>query len=186
MRASYLVNQILIAMPALEDPNFSRSVTYLCQHDSDGAMGIGISKPANFRLIEVLEQMRINTELPNVAAQPVFIGGPVQTDRGFVLHEPCGEFQSSMQLHGGLCLTTSRDLLEMIAHGEGPKNYLVALGYAGWGEGQLEQEMLDNSWLSAPANREIIFSIPVENRWQRATEILGVNWKIMANYAGHA
>jgi putative transcriptional regulator len=186
MHSHYLANQMLIAMPALEDPNFSRSVTYLCQHDHEGAMGIGISKPASFRLIEVLEQMRINTALPEVAAQPVFLGGPVQTDRGFVLHEPCGEFQSSMQLRGGLCLTTSRDLLEAIAGGRGPRHYLVALGYSGWGEGQLEQEILENSWLSAPMNREILFSVPIENRWQRATELLGVNWHTMPNYVGHA
>jgi putative transcriptional regulator len=183
---TFLANQMLIAMPALEDPNFSRSVTYMCQHDAAGAMGIGVSRVANFRLIEVLEQMQINTALPEVAAQPVFLGGPVQNDRGFVLHEPCGEYLSSLRLRGGLCLTTSRDLLEAIAEGEGPKRYLVALGYSGWSEGQLEAELSQNSWLNAPVSRELLFSTPIEQRWQRAAQLLGVSWHAMAGYVGHA
>ena len=183
---TYLDNQMLIAMPAMDDPNFSRSVTYMCQHDADGAMGIGVSRSANFRLIEVLEQMKISTALPEVAAQPVFLGGPVQNDRGFVLHEPCGVFLSSMQLRGGLCLTTSRDLLEAIAEGEGPRHYLVALGFSGWGEGQLEAEILQNSWLNAPVSHELMFSTPIEQRWQKAAALMGVNWHAVADYVGHA
>ena len=183
---TYLANQMLIAMPTMDDPNFSRSVTYMCQHDAEGAMGIGVSRCANFRLIEVLEQMKISTALPEVAAQPVFLGGPVQNDRGFVLHEPCGDFLSSMRLRGGLCLTTSRDLLEAIAQGEGPRHYLVALGFSGWGEGQLEAEILQNSWLNAPVSRELMFSTPIEQRWQKAAALMGVNWHAVAGYVGHA
>jgi putative transcriptional regulator len=183
---TFLANQMLIAMPAMHDPNFSRSVTYMCQHDAEGAMGIGIARAAHFRLIEVLEQMNIATNLPEVAAQPVFLGGPVQNDRGFVLHEPCGEFLSSMRLTGGLCLTTSRDLLEAIAVGEGPRRYLVALGYSGWDEGQLENEISQNSWLNAPVSRELLFSTPIEERWDRAAALMGVNWHAVAGYVGHA
>lgn len=181
-----LANQLLVAMPNLDDPDFSRSVNYMCQHDAEGALAIGVSRVAHFRLIEVLEQMHINTSLPDVAAQPVFIGGPVQNDRGFVLHEPCGEFLGSLRLRGGLCLTTSRDLLEAIAEGEGPRRYLVALGFAGWSGGQLEQEISQNAWLTTPANHEILFSTPIEQRWNRAAALLGVNWQAMSSFVGHA
>ncbi len=183
---NFLANQLLIAMPALDDPNFARSVTYLCQHDDEGAMGISISKPASFQLNEVLNQMHIQTSIEDIASQPVFLGGPVQSDRGFVLHEECGAWFSSVRLPSGLCLTTSRDLLEAIAEGQGPKRFLVALGYAGWGEGQLEQEILQNSWLNAPLDQEILFSVPAELRWQRATDLVGVKWQHLTGYAGHA
>jgi putative transcriptional regulator len=180
------VHQLLVAMPTLGDPHFSRSVTYVCQHDSQGAMGIGVSRAAHISLIEVLDQMHITTGIPDIAAQPVFIGGPVQNDRGFVLHEPGEPWLSSFQIRGGLCLTTSRDVLEAIAEGRGPRRYLVALGYAGWGEGQLEAEMLQNSWITTPYSRELLFKAPIAERWDRAGALLGVRWQAMADYAGHA
>lgn len=186
LQPSYLNNQLLIAMPAMQDPQFARSVTYVCQHDDGGAMGIGVSRVAHFQLIEILEQMKIHTSLPQVAAQPVFLGGPVHTDRGFVLHEPVGEWASSFRVCEQLCLTTSRDLLEAIAIGEGPRRYLVALGYAGWEEGQLENELKQNAWLTAPAHRELLFSTPTDQRWQRAAQLLGVNLSNLTDYAGHA
>jgi putative transcriptional regulator len=187
MTAQSYTHHLLIAMPMLGDPHFARSVTYLCQHDEAGAMGIAINRVAHIGLVEVLDQMGIQTALPQVAAQPVFIGGPVHSDRGFVLHEPCGPWLSSFQIRGGLCLTTSRDVLEAIAEGTGPQRYLVALGYAGWDEGQLESEILQNTWLTAPYNRDLIFKTPIEQRWQHAGNLVGVrSWPTVTDYVGHA
>jgi putative transcriptional regulator len=183
---SFFAGQLLIAMPCLQDPSFSRSVTYLCQHTQQGAMGIGISKAANLRLIDVLEQMNIETDLPEVASQPVMLGGPVHNDRGFVLHEAGENYDSTWQLSDTLSLTSSKDLLEAIAVGQGPRRYLVALGYSGWSEGQLEEEFAQNSWLTAPFDRDLVFTTPLENRWQRAAALSGVNITQMANYVGHA
>jgi putative transcriptional regulator len=183
---SFFAGQLLIAMPCLQDPSFSRSVTYMCQHTQQGAMGIGISKPANLRLIDVLEQMDIATDLPEVASQPVMLGGPVHNDRGFVLHEAGENYDSTWQLSDTLSLTSSKDLLEAIAAGQGPRRYLVALGYSGWSEGQLEEEFAQNAWLTAPFNPDLVFATPLENRWHRAAALSGVNINRIANYVGHA
>lgn len=182
----YLANQLLIAMPGLDDPNFARSVTLLCQHSAEGALGIVINRLSDLTLGELLEQMKISTELLTVAQMPVYLGGPVQTDRGFVLHEPAGVFHSSLQVSDSIHLTTSRDVLEAMAMGQGPRKALVALGYAGWGEGQLEQELLANSWLNVAAQAQILFQTPMDDRWAQSMALTGVDLTRLSPFAGHA
>lgn len=184
--AHYLANHLLIAMPALADPNFARGVTFLCQHNAEGALGIVVNRLSQFNLGDVLEQMDIHTDLTLLARSPVYSGGPVQMDRGFVLHEPCGQFDSSFRISDELCVTTSRDVLAAMAAGTGPRQSLVALGYAGWAAGQLEEEIRDNAWLSVPANPSILFDTPVEQRWQAAARLAGIDVRLMTDYAGHA
>jgi len=185
MSSSNFTNHFLIAMPALEDPNFFHSVTYICEHNDQGAMGIVINHPTDLSLGTVLEHMEIEAD-EAAAAVPVYHGGPVQTDRGFVLHQPPGQWSSSMAVAEGVQVTTSRDILEALARHEGPQDYLVALGYAGWGEGQLEQEIADNAWLTTPADPDILFRLPVEQRWQAAAARLGVDLSLLSGDAGHA
>ncbi|MGE0485135.1 MAG: YqgE/AlgH family protein [Gammaproteobacteria bacterium] len=180
-----LTNHFLIAMPTLEDPNFSRTVTYVCAHTAEGAMGIVINRPLEFTLGEVLEQMEMNNTDAAVAARPVFQGGPVHTDRGFVLHRPLGEWSSTVAVTDEVGLATSRDILEAVADGSGPADCLVALGYAGWGAGQLEQEMADNAWLSGPADPELIFDTPVDQRWTAAARRIGVDLDALSRDVGH-
>ncbi|MFT4580559.1 MAG: putative transcriptional regulator [Gammaproteobacteria bacterium] len=181
-----LTNHFLIAMPSLNDPNFSNTVTYLCAHNDEGAMGIVINRPLEMELSEVFQQMNIEFGLSDADKQPVYLGGPVHRDRGFVIHHPATKWESSIQVTNELAVSTSRDILEAIGAGTGPRESLVALGYAGWGAGQLEQEMSQNSWLSGPASLEIIFSTPAELRWQRAAEQMGVNMASMSPDVGHA
>lgn len=173
-------------MPALEDPNFSRSVTLLCQHNAEGAMGLVLNRAADLTLGELLEQMQISTQDASLAATPVLLGGPVNTERGFVLHTPAADYHSSMHLADGLVLTTSRDVLEAMAIGAGPEHALVALGYAGWSAGQLEQELLDNAWLTSPAPQQLLFHTPLEQRWAQAVALAGVDPLRLSRFAGHA
>jgi len=182
---SDLSNHFLIAMPGLEDANFYRTVTYICEHNAQGAMGIVINRPLDISLGDILEQMEI-TASPDASKQAVFSGGPVQTERGFVLHSPDGDWESTLKVTPEISITTSRDILEAIADNKGPEQSLVALGYAGWGEGQLEEEMSANAWLSGPADSQIIFDLPSEERWQAAAQILGVDMNLMSGDAGHA
>lgn len=182
---SDLSNHFLIAMPGLEDANFYRTVTYICEHNAQGAMGIVINRPLDISLGDILEQMEI-TASPDTSKQAVFSGGPVQTERGFVLHSPDGDWESTLKVTPEISITTSRDILEAIADNKGPEQSLVALGYAGWGEGQLEEEMSANAWLSGPADSQIIFDLPSEERWQAAAQILGVDMNLMSGDAGHA
>jgi len=182
---SDLSNHFLIAMPSLEDANFYRTVTYICEHNAQGAMGIVINRPLDISLGDILEQMEI-TSSPDTSKQAVFSGGPVQTERGFVLHSPDGDWESTLKVTPEISITTSRDILEAIADNKGPEQSLVALGYAGWGEGQLEEEMSANAWLSGPADSQIIFNLPSEERWQAAAQILGVDMNLMSGDAGHA
>lgn len=186
LTASYLANNLLIAMPGLEDPNFSRGVTFLCQHNADGAMGIVVNRLSQFTLGEVLEQMNISTRIPGLAERPVYAGGPVQVDRGFVVHEPVAGFDSTFQVSDQVCVTTSRDVLAAMADGGGPQRALVALGYAGWGAGQLESEIRENSWLSVPASASILFETPLEARWLSAAMLAGIDMRLLTDYAGHA
>ncbi|MEJ2565816.1 MAG: YqgE/AlgH family protein [Gammaproteobacteria bacterium] len=181
-----LTNQFLIAMPALADPNFHGTVTYICEHNDQGAMGIVINRPLNLTLGEVLDQMQIATEQEDIGRQTVYMGGPVQTDRGFVLHNPVGAWDSMLRIHDELGVTTSKDILEDIATGTGPKHILVALGYAGWGAGQLEQELADNVWLCGPADQRIMFDIPWQQRWEAAAALMGVDLNQISNQIGHA
>lgn len=181
-----LTNQLLIALPALADGNFARSVTLVCQHDDDGAMGIMVNKPSEYTLGDVLGQMGLEARDPAMAGQIVLAGGPVHPERGFVLHDGGLRWDSSMQVSDTLFLTTSRDILEAMANGEGPAHALVALGCAGWGQGQLEHELAENDWLTAPVDAELLFALPLEARWQAAAGRIGVDFAHLADYAGHA
>jgi putative transcriptional regulator len=181
-----LTNHLLIAMPGLQDPNFARTVTYICEHTEQGAMGIVINRPLEVTLGALLDQLDIPAQRPGVGATPVYQGGPVQTDRGFVLHTAGYSYDSTLNITPDISVTTSRDILEAIAGGEGPDQVLVALGYAGWGGGQLEQEMSANAWLNGPASDEIIFRMDPSARWMAAAQLLGVDLNLMSGEAGHA
>ena len=180
-----LTNQFLIAMPSLADPNFYRTVTYMCAHSEEGAMGIVINRPTDLKLADVLGQMSI--PLIDDAASDVAVlqGGPVCRERGFVLHQPAGEWDSTLKVSEEIGIATSRDILSEIAEGRGPEQSLIALGYAGWGAGQLEQEVLDNAWLSGPISSRILFDLPFEERWASAAQLLGVDPARLSGQVGH-
>lgn len=186
MLAFDLTNHFLIAMPTLADPNFVRTVTYICAHSEDGAMGIVINRPLELELGAVFEQLDLVSARPDIAALPVYHGGPVHTDRGFVIHRPAREWNSTITVTPEVAVSTSRDILEAMSQGQGPQDALVALGYAGWGAGQLEAEMAQNAWLSGPADLDIIFSTPATARWQRAADLIGIDLKILSHDVGHA
>lgn len=181
-----LANQFLIALPALADSPFARTVTLICQHDAEGAMGVVVNRPAEYTLGEVFEQMGISSRDDALRAQGVLAGGPVHPERGFVLHDGKDQWDSSLEIAEGLSVTTSRDILEAMARGEGPPHAAVALGCAGWGAGQLEHELIENSWLTAPADAAILFGVPLADRWQAAAARIGVDMSRMADYSGHA
>jgi putative transcriptional regulator len=181
----YLSNQFLIAMPALEDENFNHSVTLLCEHSDQGALGLIINRPLQLKLTEMLDQM----DLPRAALDQdssIYWGGPVAPERGFVIHEGAGAWDSTMAVGGNLYITTSRDILKAIGEGRGPRHYFVALGYAGWSAGQLESEILSNSWLNTPVDSAILFRTPASERWKLATRLLGVDPTQLGGEAGHA
>ncbi len=181
-----LTNQFLIAMPSLLDPNFQRTVTFMCAHNEEGAMGIVINRPTDLALGEMLSHMDIEPNDTMDGAQPVLEGGPVQRERGFVIHQPAGDWDSMLRVGDDIGIATSRDILAALARGDGPTRSVVALGYAGWGAGQLEQEVLENAWLSGPADASIIFDVPYEKRWETATRALGVDPDRLMGGAGHA
>jgi putative transcriptional regulator len=181
-----LSNHFLIAMPNMRDPSFVRSVAFMCQHNAEGAMGIVINRLSEYRLGDVLAQMGLKSDLAEVEDAPVLIGGPVQPERGFVLHAPHGNWESSYKISDSICVTTSRDVLVAIAAGQGPEQAVVALGYAGWGAGQIEAELRENSWLTADAVQTILFQTPLEDRWNAAAALIGANISNLAGYAGHA
>jgi len=181
-----LSNHFLIAMTSLEDGNFSQSVTYICEHDENGALGITINRLSDIRLSEILSQLHIIPSTDNVLEQNILTGGPVQVDRGFILHSPHGKWESSLQVTDQIAVTTSQDIMQAIANNEGPKNYLIALGYAGWGPGQLEYEISQNSWLSCPATEEILFNTPIDKRWKDAALLHGIDLQLLSNKTGHA
>lgn len=181
-----LANQLLIALPSLADPNFARSVALVCQHDDEGAMGLVINRPSDFTLGEVLQQMGITTDNAQLRDRPVLLGGPVHPERGFVLHDGDNRWDSSLEIADNLLVTTSRDVLEAIARGEGPPRSIIALGCAGWGAGQLEQELTENAWLTADSDAELLFHLPLEVRWQAAAGRIGVDLSRLTDYSGHA
>jgi putative transcriptional regulator len=181
-----LSNHLLIAMPGLADPHFARGVTLICKHDADGALGILVNRPSELKVGQIFEQMGLRSQCPGLATQTVYFGGPVQTDRGFVLHEPGGSYEWSYPISPELTMTTSRDVLEAMAAGRGPRSALVAIGYAGWGAGQLEEEIRQNAWLWAPAARSILFDTPIEQRWRAAAQLAGIDLRQLTDYAGHA
>jgi putative transcriptional regulator len=188
-----LTNQFLIAMPGMGDDTFRGSVIYLCEHNERGALGLVINKPIDIKLKNLFEKVELTLDRPDLADEPVYFGGPVQTERGFVLHEKLsgegeegGHYNSSLQIPGGLEMTTSKDVLEALSHGAGPKKVLVTLGYAGWGAGQLEEEIGRNGWLTVDARPEVIFDTPVEARYERALGLLGIDPRMLSQEAGHA
>ncbi|MGH8032756.1 MAG: YqgE/AlgH family protein [Luteimonas sp.] len=182
-----LANQLLIALPSLSDPNFHRSVALICQHDDDGAMGVVVNRPSEYTLGDVFAQMGIESADDALCERTVLAGGPVHPERGFVLHDGDREWDSTLVVANGLYVTTSRDVLEAIARGDGPQRAIVALGCAGWGAGQLEFELTENSWLIAPADAELLFDTPLDARWQAAAGRIGVvDITRVADYAGHA
>jgi putative transcriptional regulator len=184
--SGYLQQQMLIAMPAMADPNFSRSVTLMCQHNEEGAIGITINRQSGFTLGELFFQLNLPCDSQEISSMIVLEGGPVSPERGFVLHTPFEGFDSSIKINDDIMVTTSRDVLVAIAAGKGPQQFLVALGYAGWGDGQLESEMRQNAWLSVPADKGILFESSVQNRWEKAVGILGININDLHGVGGHA
>lgn len=183
---SSLANQFLIAMPAMADPFFARSLVLVCEHDERGALGIIVNRPLDMTLGSLFEKVELPLDRPGFVERPVFFGGPVQTDRGFVLHRPLGEFQSTLRVRDDLGLTSSRDILQRIAADGTPSEVLVILGYAGWSAGQLENEIAQNAWLTAPADDNILFEVPPEGRVPAAMQSLGISMTHLADTAGHA
>lgn len=181
-----LTGHFLIAMPAMADPYFARSVTYVCEHNAEGAMGIVINRPIEMKLDDLFSQINLELDDRHLAEQPVHFGGPVQIERGFVLHQPVGDWQSTIAVSPDTGLTTSKDILEATAHGGGPQKMLVTLGYAGWSAGQLEQEMAQNAWLSVPASDSIIFDTPSDQKLGAAMGLLGLDFARLSEEAGHA
>ncbi|MDP9046178.1 MAG: YqgE/AlgH family protein [Pseudomonadota bacterium] len=186
-------NQFLIAMPSVRDGTFAGTVIYMCEHTEKGALGLVINKPIDIKLKNLFEKVELSLDREDLADEPVYFGGPVQTERGFVLHERLdgkagegGHYNSSLQIPGGLEMTTSKDVLEALSNGAGPKKLLVTLGYSGWGAGQLEDEMSRNGWINVGAEPGIIFDTPVEQRYDRALSLLGIDPNMLSGEAGHA
>ena len=182
-----LNNHFLIAMPTMKDPNFNGTVTYLCKHDENGALGIIINRPLDMQVSEIFRQLSFDVLDEDQAERPVLGGGPVQREMGFVLHQSQETYDKTLNPDElGIKVTVSQDILNSMARGEGPQPALVALGYAGWDPGQLEAELAANAWLSVPANPTILFDTPFDKRWEAAAALLGVNISQLSNYAGHA
>ncbi|HRE56121.1 MAG TPA: YqgE/AlgH family protein [Candidatus Competibacter sp.] len=186
IETTYLTNQFLIAMPALADPNFFQTVTYISEHNASGALGLIINRPLGLSLGQLLEHLQIRTDRSDLAALPVYQGGPVQPEQGFVIHSPIGQWGATLHVTEQIGITTSRDILQAVARGEGPERWLLTLGYAGWGPGQLERELAENAWLSTPADPDILFYKPSEQRWAAAAALLGVDLNLLSSNAGHA
>lgn len=183
---TFLNNHFLIAMPSMDDPNFFQAVAYICEHTEDGAIGILINKPTSVNIADILTQMDIPINNPAVHHLPVLYGGPVHPERGFVIHKPQGLWASSYNATNDIAITTSRDILQSIAKNEGPEDMLISLGYAGWGAGQLEEELIKNSWLNCNAAPNILFNTPYELRWNAAISSLGIDPNILSRDTGHA
>jgi putative transcriptional regulator len=187
-----LTNQFLIAMPGMGDGTFAGTVIYLCEHTEKGALGLVINKPIDITLKNLFEKVELSLDREDLAELPVYFGGPVQTERGFVLHERLGgsdedtAYNSSLRIEGGLEMTTSKDVLEAISSGAGPKKMLVTLGYSGWAAGQLEDEMSRNGWINVEAEPGIIFDTPVDQRYEKALSLLGIDAGMLSSDAGHA
>ena len=181
-----LTHHFLIAMPNMADPNFAHTLTYVCEHNPDGALGLVVNRPIEMTLSSLFEQIEVPLPDDGLKETPVMFGGPVQVDRGFVLHRPLGNWQSTLAIHGEVGLTTSKDILEAVARGEGPANMLVSLGYAGWSAGQLEQELAQNAWLTVEADPDVLFALPPEERLPAAMRLLGIDFSQLSDNAGHA
>jgi putative transcriptional regulator len=184
--ADNLTGHFLIAMPSLDDGFFNQAVTYICEHDDSGSFGIIINQQTDLTLKQIIKEMNIEDGDEYNKDQSVFIGGPVDQGRGFILHRPTGNWQSSLKVNENVALTTSKDILQAIAKNKGPEDCIVALGYAGWAAGQLDNEIASNTWLSCPADEQIIFKTPAEERWKAAANLIGVDLSLLSNDAGHA
>jgi len=190
--AKHLANQFLIAMPGMVDDTFAGTVVYLCDHTDNGAMGLVVNRPTDVALANVFDKIDLQLEIQPLAKKPVYFGGPVHTDRGFVLHEQKAsiDYSSSLKVPGGLAMTTSKDVLEAVAAGSGPERFLMTLGYAGWSAGQLEDEISRNGWLNiqAPTSEmaQIIFETPNEDKYDKVLALLGVDASFLSSEAGHA
>lgn len=186
MQPINLSRQFLIAMPAMADPIFAKSLVFVCDHNEQGAMGVIVNRPLGMDMQTLFLQVDIELQRTELAEQAVYFGGPVQTDRGFVLHQPLGNWQSTLAVEDDLGLTTSKDVLTAVGGGGGPDRLFVSLGYAGWEAGQLEGEMAQNAWLSVEADIEVIFSMPSEQRYDAALKLLGIDMAMLSDTAGHA
>jgi len=180
-----LTHHFLIAMPAMTDPHFANSLTYVCEHNPEGALGIVVNKPIDMTLSTLFEQIDVPLEDRLLVDSPVHFGGPVQIDRGFVLHRPIGNWQSTLAVNDAVGLTTSKDVLEAAGRGEGPKDMFVSLGYAGWSAGQLEMELAQNAWLTVEADPDVLFDLPAERRLSAAVRLLGIDMSRLSDMAGH-
>ena len=181
-----LTHHFLIAMPNMADPYFARTLTYVCEHNDQGALGLVVNRPIDMNLQALFERLSLPLSDAAVSEAPIYFGGPVQTDRGFVLHEPPGNWQSTLRVREAIGLTTSKDILEAVGRGEGPSRMLVTLGYAGWSPGQIEHEISQNAWLTVEARDAIIFDLPAEERLAAAMELLGLDYARLQDAAGHA
>lgn len=181
-----LANHLLIAMPSLTDPNFQRSVIYVCEHHVQGTVGLIINRPMQYPLAMVFEQMQIQPTSKTTSEHPLLFGGPIQPERGFVIHRPIGGWRSSLLLRDDVTITTSNDIIRAIADDTGPKDVLITLGYTGWGENQLEQEVIDNVWLVCPYRSEILYEVPFTERWEYAGSTIGIKMNQLSSDAGHA
>jgi putative transcriptional regulator len=185
-----LTNQFLIAMPGMGDGNFAGTVVYMCEHNDKGALGLVINRPIDINLKNLFEKVELTLDREDLASTPVYFGGPVQTERGFVLHESLdtegGHYSSTLKIVEGLEMTTSRDVLEALSNGAGPRKVFITLGYSGWSAGQLEEELGRNGWLTVDAEPDIIFNTPVEQRYDKALSLLGIDRNFLMGEAGHA
>lgn len=181
-----LAHHFLVAMPGMADSNFSGTVVYVAEHSERGALGLVVNRPMELDLGDLFERIDLSLQSAVTARMPVFVGGPVQTDRGFVLHQPVGQWNSTVAVTEDIGLTSSKDVLEAVSRGEGPTRMLVTLGYAGWGPGQLEEELAQNAWLTVPADADLIFDSPIEQRFHRAFGLLGIDPAFLSSAAGHA
>lgn len=181
-----LSQHFLIAMPAMVDPHFSKTLTLICEHNDQGALGVVVNRPLDMNLHSLLQQVNIPLDSDAFKSIPVHFGGPVQVDRGFVLHTPLGQWQSTLAVSSEIGLTTSQDILQAVARGEGPQQILVTLGYAGWAPGQLEHELSQNAWLTVQANPEVLFGMRAEQRLAAAMSLLGIDFANLSEQAGHA
>ena len=186
MQSMNLTDHFLIAMPAMDDPYFSRTLIYIAEHNDQGALGLIVNRPIDMDLATLFEKIEVPLESPNVGRLPVYFGGPVQTDRGFVLHRPVGNWQSTLVVTSEVGLTSSRDVLQAVGKDGQPGEIMVTLGYSGWGAGQLENELVQNAWLTVPADPRILFELPFEERLPSAMETLGINFSNLSEKAGHA
>jgi putative transcriptional regulator len=184
--APNFTHHFLIAMPGLEESVFDKTVTYICEHNEKGALGIVINRPLELKLEALFEQIDLKLNIESMRASPVFFGGPVQTDRGFVLHRPLGGWSSTLKVTSEIGLTTSKDILQAVGNGEGPSDIIMSLGYAGWSAGQLESEIAQNAWLTVAADESVLFDLPVEARMAAAMKLIGADFASLVGVAGHA